>query len=230
MVELRNERPQFFKESNADLLEVLLGTSRGCEAGVDGAQVGDVAVKPNGFWLGSNLPFGGTKEDADVAAVNGGDAWRNGLGLERAINGGSFAAVKSFGLIDSTPYSFTDAGLPSGAGVGYRLKASSASGESWYSDVIHFSTSADVRFSIYPNPVINSLHVTVVSATSASGVLQLLDYSGRVVWRRQVNVNKGTNDLYVQQPASIPPGNYIVVLQAGNETWTQKIVLATVSS
>jgi uncharacterized protein YjbI with pentapeptide repeats len=93
MVELRNERPQFFKESNTDLLEVLLGASRGCVARVDGAQVRDVAVEPNGFGLGSNLPFGGAKEDADVAAVNGGDAWRNGLGLERAINGGEQNSV-----------------------------------------------------------------------------------------------------------------------------------------
>jgi hypothetical protein len=33
------------------------------------------------------LPFGSAKENADVAAVNGSDAWRHGLGFKRVIDG-----------------------------------------------------------------------------------------------------------------------------------------------
>ncbi len=88
MMELRNERAQFFEEGYADLLEVLLGTAGGCEAGVDGAKVGDVAVESNGLGLGSDLPFGRTKENPDVVVINGGNARRNGFGFERVIDGG----------------------------------------------------------------------------------------------------------------------------------------------
>ena len=87
MMELGNERAQFFEEGNADLLEVLLCTARRREASVNRAKVGDVAVEANRPGLRSDLPFGRAKENADVPAVNGGYARRNGFGFERMIDG-----------------------------------------------------------------------------------------------------------------------------------------------
>lgn len=154
-----------------------------------------------------------------------------GLDLERAVNDGTFAVVRSFALKDSNvlAYSFTDAGLPSGAAIDYRLKAASVSGESWYSTVIHFHTPGVQPFAVYPNPVVNRLHITLSGAVSGSGILQLLDYSGRVVWRQPVFINQGDNVLIFQRP-DVPAGNYIVVLRSGEAQWTQQIVLAAASS
>ena len=87
MMELGNERAQFFEEGNADLLEVLLCTARRREASVNRAKVGDVAVEANRPGLRSDLPFGRAKENADVPAVNGGYARRNGFGFEGMIDG-----------------------------------------------------------------------------------------------------------------------------------------------
>jgi len=87
MMELGSKGAQFFEEGNADLLEVLLCGSGGSEPGVDSTEVGDVTVEPNGPGLRGDLPFGSAKENADVAAVNGGDAWRHGFGFERVIDG-----------------------------------------------------------------------------------------------------------------------------------------------
>ena len=88
VMELRNERTQFFEESNADLLEILLGGAFGNEVGIDSAKMGDLTVESNGPGLRSDLPFGGAEQNADVAAVNHGDARGNGFGFERAIDGG----------------------------------------------------------------------------------------------------------------------------------------------
>src|SRR5713101_5003720 len=87
MMELRSEGAQFFEEGNADLLEVLLGGAGGSEPRVDSTKVGNVTVEPNGSGLRGDLPFGSTKENANVAVINGGDAWRHGFGFERVIDG-----------------------------------------------------------------------------------------------------------------------------------------------
>lgn len=156
-----------------------------------------------------------------------------GLDLERTFDGSSFAVVKSYILGDNNdvlPTTFTDAGLPSGAAVGYRLKALAAAGSSAYSEIVDFQLPAGKRFSAYPNPVVNSFHVAVSGTTPGAGILQLLDYSGRVVWRRQIYLNQGSNSLLFQRPAGLPAGNYIVVIQAGDEIYTQKIALTSIGS
>jgi hypothetical protein len=155
------------------------------------------------------------------------------LDLERTIDGGSYQSVKTYIFKDSSgavPYTFTDAGLPSGATVAYRLKASSASGNSWYSEVIDFRLPANRRFDVYPNPVVTTANITFFSETPGTGTLQLLDFSGAVVWRQQLYLNQGNNSFFFPRPANLPAGIYIAVLQTGEETSTQKIVLAPISS
>ena len=87
MMELGHEGAQFLEEGNADLLEVLLGAALGSESGVNSAKVGDVSIEPNGPGLRGDLPLGRAKENADVPAVNGGDARGHGFGFERMIDG-----------------------------------------------------------------------------------------------------------------------------------------------
>ena len=50
--------------------------------------MGDVAIEANRLGLRWNLPFGGAEENADMAAVDGGDARGHGFGLEGMINSG----------------------------------------------------------------------------------------------------------------------------------------------
>jgi len=77
VMELRNKGAQFLQKGDTDLLEVLLGTARGSKAGINGANVGDIAVESNGPGLRSNLPFGRAKKNPEVPAVNRGDTRRN---------------------------------------------------------------------------------------------------------------------------------------------------------
>jgi len=55
--------------------------------GINSTKVGDFPVEPNGPWLRCDLPFGSTKENADVATINGRDARGNGFGFERVVDG-----------------------------------------------------------------------------------------------------------------------------------------------
>ena len=87
VMELGNEGAQFLEESDADLLEVLFGGAFGNSVGIDSAEVRNVAVESDWTGLRGDLPFRRAEEYADVAAVNGGNARRNGVGFERAIDG-----------------------------------------------------------------------------------------------------------------------------------------------
>lgn len=83
-----NQRAQFLEEGHTDLLEVLLGTAFANIATIRGAKVRDVSIEPNGSGLRTDLPLGCAKEDADVTAIDGSDAQRNGFGFERVIDAG----------------------------------------------------------------------------------------------------------------------------------------------
>ncbi|HET7107038.1 MAG TPA: hypothetical protein VFI38_09525 [Candidatus Acidoferrum sp.] len=87
-MELGNEGAQFFQEGHTYLLEILFGGAFRNPVGINGAEVREVTVEPDGPGLRGDLPFGGAKENADVAAVNGSDARGNGSGFERMIDSG----------------------------------------------------------------------------------------------------------------------------------------------
>ena len=88
MVELGDERPEPFEEGDTDLLQVLSDLSFTRVAGIGGRQTWKITVQANGLGLRGDLPFRSAEENADVAAVNGGDSRRDGLGLEGMINRG----------------------------------------------------------------------------------------------------------------------------------------------
>jgi len=50
--------------------------------------VGDIPVESDWPRLRGDLPFGRAEEDAEMAAVNGGDTRGNGFGFERMIDRG----------------------------------------------------------------------------------------------------------------------------------------------
>jgi len=88
MMELGNQRAQFFQKGYADLFEVRFGAPFGDSVGIHSAKVGNIPVEPNGPGLRGDLPFGCAEENADVPGVNRGDARRNRFGFERVIDGG----------------------------------------------------------------------------------------------------------------------------------------------
>ena len=94
VMELRNKGAEFLQKGDADLLEILFGGAFGNSVGIDSAQVRDVAVESDGPGLRGDLPFGRSEENADMAAVNGGDARGNGFGFERVID-----ACKNDGVV-----------------------------------------------------------------------------------------------------------------------------------
>ena len=88
-MELRNERAEFFEESDADGFEVRLGF-----AGViliTRVAAGDtleILVEAHWLRVGGHAPLGGAEEDADVRGVEFDKARRDAAGFDGMIDGG----------------------------------------------------------------------------------------------------------------------------------------------
>jgi hypothetical protein len=95
--------------------------------------------------------------------------------------------------------------------VYYRLKMVSESGNIEYSNILNFITaSAEAnKFKVYPT-LINSTATMYFSAEKASAAsVQLIDYSGRVVYNKQVQLADGNNNISISNFGNLPAGNYI---------------------
>ncbi|MEO8406678.1 MAG: T9SS type A sorting domain-containing protein [Chitinophagaceae bacterium] len=108
----------------------------------------------------------------------------------------------------------------------YRLKLIGLNGSIEYSDVISVRLGDLVAkaFRIFPTNVISSANISVESKEKGKAVLQLIDYSGRILMNQNINVNNGANNIAMNNLASMSKGNYVAVLRMNNEVYQQKIV------
>ncbi|MBC7827348.1 MAG: T9SS type A sorting domain-containing protein [Chitinophagaceae bacterium] len=106
----------------------------------------------------------------------------------------------------------------------YRLRMISVNGKSTYSNIIVFHAGNITNaFRIYPSIVQTTATIQVKSETNATAIFQLVDYSGRIVVQKNVQVHEGTNNIVVHNLGSVYPGNYVVLVKMNNKVYNQKI-------
>lgn len=109
----------------------------------------------------------------------------------------------------------------------YRLRMVSASGEEHLSSVLYFragSEAAPAGLSLYPNLVQNQTTINYKSERQSTAVLQIFDLNGKIVYRKNMNIQEGTNNIVVTDLGKLIRGNYIVSLSENNKMFTQKII------
>jgi hypothetical protein len=52
-----------------------------------------------------------------------------------------------------------------------------------------------------------------------------LDYSGKIVYKTAVQLNKGTNSFYLDVAGKLAKGNYLLVLPVNGTQLSEKIVI-----
>jgi hypothetical protein len=70
---------------------------------------------------------------------------------------------------------------------------------------------------IYPNPVIDNLHVSAYSPVSAGIDINIIDVTGRSYFSRHDNLNTGFNEIMIPA-SSLPSGLYFLVIMAEGNT------------
>lgn len=74
---------------------------------------------------------------------------------------------------------------------------------------------------IYPNPVQNSLNISLTNIDATQLDLTILDLSGKAIVRKSIN---NTNQDYAVNLADLSAGMYIVQLKSNNAVWTSKLI------
>jgi hypothetical protein len=108
------------------------------------------------------------------------------------------------------------------------LKVTNMSGKISYSQVIYFkddNTTTNKELNIYPNVIQSGASVQVNSDAAMKSNVQVVDYSGRVVYKTDVNLSKGTNSFYLDVSGKLSKGSYVVVLPVNGTQLSQKIVI-----
>ncbi len=80
------------------------------------------------------------------------------------------------------------------------------------------------RFSIYPNPAIDEMHIaySLNDVTSTDVRLQLFDSSGRFIEQHDTHAAEGLN-VYTMQADNLAPGSYYIRMIVGSASYTEAV-------
>ena len=89
--------------------------------------------------------------------------------------------------------------------------------------IIDANNTGAIAFSIYPNPVKQSMHIQFSSPIQTTGVLSLYDIMGRIIYRYALTNGQ---QQHIIDTHDYPTGIYICILSEGANTYTQKIAVS----
>ena len=139
--------------------------------------------------------------------------------VERSVNNTSFSyvgekaaagnsiGIKQYSLVDDITL------LSSYPVIYYRVKLINLDGGSSYSKVVAVKLGNQTNVSVWPNPFVDKLTVSLVSSEAGTVQLRLLDYSGKTIRVDRFNVVKGNNQLYVNDLKAISSGLYLLQVE-----------------
>jgi len=148
--------------------------------------------------------------------------------IEHSVDGVHFSSLgqviaASSGAL-AQQYSFEDISPASGLNY-YRLKMVDQDGQYTYSGIITIRTDATgIQISATPNPFADHMVVTIQSKTDETANLRVINSDGKLVWRKTMYVNAGTNVQYLNDLQSLPKGMYVIKIIKGNTTAEFKMV------
>lgn len=181
---------------------------------------------PNSFLPINNLvSFTGTRKNESLVALN----WKMNPGhgyntaiIERSYDGVSFVTIGETGMYGKTIASFAD-NNSSNSSVYYRLKMIEKSGKASYSTVLFIRGNGNTKLSVYPSVVTDNANISFKTSKAGLVSVNLFDLSGKMLMKKSMSTDAGQNTISVNGLSSFSAGQYIVVLQTGESTNTQRI-------
>ena len=150
--------------------------------------------------------------------------------VERSEDGILFykrGTVKSNGNNTLTQqYQFDDNLINKSSVIFYRLKIVDLHGKFLYSHIIALQLKevANDILSVYPNPFINTIKISITVEEDTHAQLRILSFDGKEIILRRVFFKKGTNIFNANELQYLASGNYILEIYAGLEKYTEKIL------
>jgi hypothetical protein len=111
----------------------------------------------------------------------------------------------------------------------YRIMVEEANGRKVYSDIIvtRASKSDSKNMTVYPTLISDAVTVSITTDAKGPGTIEIIDYSGKLVYRQNVKVENGVSQFMINGlSAKLAPGNYLVRSTVAGQVNTAKIVKA----
>jgi len=149
--------------------------------------------------------------------------------IERSSDGVNFTAIgktDAKGVSDKqTNYAFNDIRVNPGTNY-YRLKLVDKDGLYQYSNVVALSVSIKGTnvTGIYPNPFTDKVNIAVSSEVNTQASISLFDNAGKLLAKQVSTINKGANNVVLQNLDNLARGFYIIKVQVGDVVTTQKLI------
>jgi hypothetical protein len=150
--------------------------------------------------------------------------------LERSYTAAEFSPISDYSIespnAEIRNFNYTDNNV-SGAVVFYRLKSVNEAGKAEYSNILSFHLNKGVtnEMNVYPSVVQSYTTVNVNATERGSALLQVTDFSGRVVKEQQLALNPGTNSVTVNGFERFLKGNYIVSVRTNDALLSKRILI-----
>jgi hypothetical protein len=174
----------------------------------------DAGIAPSG----GPLPLTLTKFQGDYLNGSAKLSWSTGFEtshtkfeVERSNDGSHFTSLSSIngqGVSSGSKYTFTD-NLPLSGDTYYRLKMYDGGGFQ-YSNIIKLNTTVkgiNVKL-ITANPFVNQIKVNVATENAGIVNVTLTDYLGRTISTQNVQAQKGSNEISVNNVNNLVKGVY----------------------
>jgi hypothetical protein len=149
--------------------------------------------------------------------------------IERSFDGRVFSEGATIAGNGTTSlfhsYSSTD-GIPSYAGsaVYYRLKQIDIDGKENLSKVISIKLKKDNQVvSVSPNPFTSYLNIIMDWGKTEIITAKVINVQGKEVVTKTIQVNKGSNNVRIDELSKLPSGNYFIQFISATERFTQKV-------
>ncbi len=209
------------------------GTLFGLVAGDNGVGKADI-FNPSQCEL-STLPVSLTQLKAsyinEAVHVTWGTVIENHTGVfevEHSVDGVNFTGigqVKAAGYSNTVEnYEFDDAGA-SGGNNYYRLRIIDNDGSYTYSNTVMVKVPGSMHIiSVYPSPFVDKVNVDITAEKTENIRVKIFDLEGRSVTVKNCLINQGMNKVTIEGLGSLPQGLYVLKIQSGTRTLSQKLL------
>jgi uncharacterized repeat protein (TIGR01451 family) len=110
--------------------------------------------------------------------------------------------------------------------VYYRLKNVDFDGKFYYSKIIAIKITGitNEKFTVFPNPFIDHIKVMLSVKASSNSILRIIAMDGKVVYTKNIMVQKGENIYVVDALEKLSKASYIVEINTGTEKLIKQII------
>ncbi len=150
--------------------------------------------------------------------------------VERSTNATDFISVGQVNVSESSNpihnYSINDQLYNIDANIiYYRLRIVDQDGKFVYSRIVPVKLDQpETNVSVYPNPVDSYTILNLYSNAQSTGVIRVIDNSGRQIMTKSISVSNGNNSIMIDQLGNLPRGMYVVQVLLNNTLYNQKLM------